>query len=81
MFDTSSGRAEMLPDPDRERNLLTDIACTSLRIARSQGAGNLPHRSHVSGGRLDVSARVGVLLAAHANGSSYQTEPAVPSQS
>ena len=32
----------------------------------------MPRRSHVSGGRLDVSARAGVLLAAYANGSSYQ---------
>ena len=32
----------------------------------------MSHQSHWSGGRLDVSARAGALLAAHANGSSYQ---------
>ena len=32
----------------------------------------MSHQSHLSGGRLDVSARAGALLAAHANGSSYQ---------
>jgi len=32
----------------------------------------MSHRSHWSRGRLDVSARAGALLAAHANGSSYQ---------
>ena len=33
---------------------------------------SMSHQSHWSGGRLDVSARAGALLAAHANGSSYQ---------
>jgi len=32
----------------------------------------MAHQSHWSGGRLDLSARAGALLAAHANGSSYQ---------
>ena len=32
----------------------------------------MPHHSHVQAGRLDVSARAGVLLGSHASGTSYQ---------
>jgi len=73
MFGTSQGRAEMLPT-------LTASGGTGGQPERlprcgshvPRELGDMPHRSHVSGGRLDVSARAGVLLAAHANGSSYQ---------
>ena len=32
----------------------------------------MPRHSHVQAGRLDVSARAGVLLGSHASGTSYQ---------
>jgi uncharacterized membrane protein len=42
------------------------------RVLDDQQAVHMPHRPHVRGGRLDVSARAGLLLGAHASGLSYQ---------